>query len=140
MGTKSMKKKKTKRVNPRTDSIIGYKKVVVDDRDYILKLKIPAAAKRVFPRGLEQKARAEYCYVLDAWISGLKTNAYGDTTWKKTKKKYFLHVPYAGPDTNGYFEYRMGKKIVPHDYDGNGLVECGAGINFFLDIQKAKDY
>ena len=89
--------------------LIGYKKL---GNGAIVKLRIPAAAKRVNTYG-SRKCRAEYAIVL----SGEGVAMYDNKT-----------------------RYTEGKRVIPDRYDPDPTIECSHGINFFITEQEAKDY
>ena len=89
--------------------LIGYKKL----RDgVIVKLRIPAAAKRVNAYG-SRKCRAEYAIVL----SGEGVAMHDNRT-----------------------QYTKGKRVIPDRYDPDPTIECSHGIHFFITEQEAKDF
>jgi hypothetical protein len=115
---------------PKGDLIV-YKKVNNADllsdhiRGYILKLKIPAKAKRT--RSLaSNKCRAEFAKVI-AW------RRLGDSQWKTTPKS-FRSIN----DDN--FVYKMGEIAKPDSYDPDICLDCTNGIHFFVNESDAANY
>ena len=91
--------------------IIGYKKL---KNNVICKLKIPAKARRV--GGIvSRKCRAEFAVVLE-----------GEG---KSLTKHFSEVV-----------YKVGERVKPNKFDANPLVECSAGIHFFLTREEADKF
>jgi hypothetical protein len=121
-----------------TGKLVGYKKIKVRNNKtgnceiYILEMEIPAKAKRVFPRGMDGKARAEFVRVSRAW------RQYGGGSLKAaTGKRTFNHRGFhdARPLT-----YIIGKIIRPDRFDDNPSNDCSKGINFFLSKATAERY
>ncbi len=79
----------------------------------IAKLLIPKEAKRV--NATSRKCRAEFAIVLDC-----------------PAKATSLHDP--------SFKYKIGEKIIPHNFDENRWNECSGGIHFFLTKEEAEEY
>ena len=79
----------------------------------IAKLLIPKEAKRV--NATSRKCRAEFAIVLDC-----------------PAKATSLHDP--------SFRYKIGEKIIPHNFDENRWNECSGGIHFFLTKEEAEEY
>jgi hypothetical protein len=99
------------RILPEGD-LIGWKKC---SGGVIVKLKIPAAAKRSHACG--RKCRAEYAKVLA--IEGAK----------KAKSQ---HDP--------SFTYKVGKTVKPADWCDDWREECAGGIHFFITRIEAENY
>jgi hypothetical protein len=101
----------TRTIVPEGDLIV-WKKIYKRGKFIICKLKIPADAKRV--GGLiGRKCRAEFAIVLDG-------------------EGYSSH--------DNSFEYKVGKTVIPHEFDPNPMVECSGGIHFFLTKEEAEAY
>lgn len=100
--------------------LIGWKKCMINDINVpagttgIVKLLIPAAAKKVTPYG-ENKHRAEYAVVLEAPANAV--------SWY-----------------NSDFKYIEGHTIKPDSFDGNLWRTCTYGIHFFLTREEAVNY
>ena len=93
--------------------LIGWKKC---SNDVIVKLRIPADAKRSHAFG--RKCRAEYAYVIE--IFGAKegvTSTHGPRTL-----------------------YRVGERITPDSFDDDWMNECSHGIHFFITRAEAEAY
>jgi len=106
---------------PEGGAFIAWKKGHNDDGGCLIKLEIPAKAKRHNSLG-GRKCRAEFARVLD--IRNSKGN--------KIKE--------CGGTHNNRFIYRVGETVIPDKYDPNPLVECSNGIHFFISQQEAKDW
>jgi len=79
----------------------------------IAKLLIPKEAKRV--NATSRKCRAEFAIVLDCPAEATS-----------------LHDP--------SFKYKIGEKIISHNFDENRWNECSGGIHFFLTKEEAEEY
>jgi hypothetical protein len=93
--------------------LIGWKKCL---GDVLVKLRIPAAAKRSHAFG--RKCRAEYVEVLE--VIG------ADVGVTRTR----------GPQT----EYRVGETVRPDSWDDDWMNECSHGIHFFITRAEAEAY
>jgi len=100
------------RILPAGD-LIGWKKCL---GDVLVKLRIPAAAKRSHAFG--RKCRAEYVEVLE--VIGADVGV--------------THIH--GPQT----EYRVGEIVRPDSWDDDWMNECSHGIHFFLTKIEAENY
>ena len=93
--------------------LIGWKKC---NNGVIVKLKIPAAAKRSHAFG--RKCRAEYAEVLEIFGGDRAiTSAHGPLT-----------------------EYIVGKTVYPDSFDDDWTKECAPGIHFFITRTEAENY
>lgn len=103
---------------PETGSFIGWKKVGwKKSGEYIVKLEIPADAKR--SSATTNKCRASMAKVLEIQnIDG--TNA--DVTEIMTDRCWF---------------YKVGEMVYPDSWDDNRWNECSHGIHFFMTREKA---
>lgn len=102
---------------PEHGLFIGYKLV----HDYLIKLEIPASAKRSSATG--RQCRCSKAKVLEI------TNI---TSGRKIKSIY---------NKNQYgAEYTIGEMVYPDSYDNNRWNECSHGIHFFITKQEALDY
>jgi hypothetical protein len=99
------------RILPEGD-LIGWKKC---RNDVIVKLKIPATAKRSHAFG--RKCRAEFADVLE--VVGAKEGI-------------------SGNDPNTI--YRVGETVKPDSFDENWQDECSNGIHFFITREEAEAY
>jgi len=100
------------RILPAGD-LIGWKKCL---GDVLVKLRIPAAAKRSHAFG--RKCRAEYVEVLE--VIGADVG---------------VTLNY-GPQT----EYRVGEIVWPDSWDDDWMNECSHGIHFFITEAEARAY
>jgi uncharacterized protein YjbI with pentapeptide repeats len=99
------------RILPEGD-LIGWKKC---ESDVIVKLRIPAEAKRSHAFG--RKCRAEYADVLEV-IGG--------------EVGISMH--------DGQTKYEAGQRVVPDKFDENWVEECSSGIHFFITKAEAEAY
>lgn len=104
-------------VVPPEGSFIAWKK---GREDSIIKLKIPAGAKRLTALN-SRKCRAESATVLGIWRGG-----------RKVKQCVGLH------DSN--FVYEVGKTMLPDSFDDDPRVECSHGIHFFITREEAETW
>lgn len=93
-------------------TLIGWKKC---ENDVIVKLKIPARAKRSNATG--RKCRAEYVKVM---------KVYGAADGVSRRAKNVI--------------YRKGEIVKCDKWEENRWKECGGGIHFFLTRQEAENY
>ena len=103
---------------PEEGSFIAYKKA----RGYIVKLKIPAGAKR--SSATTRKCRCNKAIVLDIQNPD-GTKAYMDSVRSDYCKDFF---------------YRIGETVKVDDFDDNRWNECSTGIHFFMNRQDAVNY
>jgi len=97
--------------------IIGWKKCsktdsILDGNNVLVKLKIPANARRTNATG--RRCRAEFAEVLDAGPAG---------------------IAYSFWDPN--FVYRTGETAYCDVWQTNRWIECGGGIHFFITSEEA---
>ena len=102
---------------PEKGSFIAWKKV----RNYLIKLKIPADAKR--SSATTKKCRCDKALVLD--IENLRTGKH---------PKRIVNYNYCE------CVYKVGKMVYPDWFDENRWHECSYGIHFFVDMQDAVNY
>ena len=108
---------------PSDGSFVGWKKVVNNGRIYIIKLQIPASAKRC--SATTRKCRAEYVKVLGIYDElKRKMKVTKVTNWK------FSHRTI----------YEVGKITRPDFFDTDRWNECSHGIHFFVDFEDAVNY
>ena len=93
-------------------AIIGWKKC---DADVIVKLLIPADAKRSHAFG--RKCRAEYADCLE--VIGAEVGI---------------------SQHDGETEYRAGSRITPHDWSDDWRKECAGGIHFYITREEAEEH
>lgn len=127
---------------PKSGSFVAWKKVWVcvgiskytDHERFlyqaILKLRIPARAKRVMCRydNLFRKCRAERAFV---------EGVYSNTSGRKIKlpKNHKLRSCW-----DPRFAYEIGKKVEPVSYDPSEYEICTPGIHFFMTKREAQSY
>ena len=107
---------------PQEGSFTAFKKVAGEKTALILKIRVPADAKRSSADGNKcrcSKAKAIALYNLDG------------TPSKETK---------ARSQKDGYFVYELGKISVPDSFDEDRWDECSHGIHFFMSFEEARDY
>ena len=112
---------------PKEGSFIGWKKCVLPnnddfDEEYIVKLEIPADAKRC--SGTDRKCRCSKAKVLEIQnIDGTIAN-----------------IDYVYSEYNNCFSYSRNKIVYADSFDNRFWVECSHGIHFFMNRQDAVDY
>jgi hypothetical protein len=99
------------RILPEGD-LIGWKKCY---SGVVVKLKIPAAAKRSHAFG--RKCRAEFVEVLEVIGAEVGISNHNNST-----------------------VYRVGETVRPDSFDENWQDECSNGIHFFITREEAEDY
>lgn len=106
-------------VCPEKGEFVGFKKC----NDYIIKLLIPADAKR--SSSITKKCRASYAKVLSI------TSLSGDTvnTDNVTNTTYAPSIV-----------YKVGEFVYPDSFDENRWNECSHGIHFFMTRKEAVEY
>jgi hypothetical protein len=111
---------------PTEGSFIAWKQVWSNYGYYVLKLLVPAEARRVTPYVQNnRKCRVSKVHVLAA---------YSAETGRKTKRTEF----YSGRDCN--FTYKVGGVSKEPKFDGSRQKICTSGIHVFLTKQEAMDY
>ena len=119
--------------NPTKGKIYGYKKVrskYYNGNEFILMLEIGAKTRRHFPEGLSGKARCEKAKVVRVWTVDKNGKL------QKSSVKEIEHCCYHGALR---FKYTLGKVAIADGFDARPN-DCGAGINFFLNVKQAKEY
>ena len=107
---------------PEEGSFIGFKKAVYADKNYIVKLEIPADALR--SSATSRKCRCNKAKVLEIQnIDGSKVN---------------IDVVHSTYDPS--FQYKTGQIVEEPKYDNNRFNECSKGIHFFINRQEAVEY
>ena len=109
---------------PTDGDFIGWKKVNYGEKCYLVKLMVPADAKRCSSTG--RKCRCSKALVLD--ISLLVDGK------EAGKEKNVINNNYV-PTL-----YEVGKVVEPDSFDENRFRECSHGIHFFIDRQEAINY
>ena len=109
---------------PTDGDFIGWKKVNYGEKYYLVKLMVPADAKRCSSTG--RKCRCSKALVLD--ISLLVDGK------EAGKEKNVINNNYV-PTL-----YEVGKVVEPDSFDENRFRECSHGIHFFIDRQEAINY
>lgn len=107
---------------PKEGSFIGWKKCIFNRYPYIVKLEIPADAKRSSSTGI--KCRCDKAKVLEIQnLDGTPIN---------------LACVYSFYNIN--FRYEVGEIIYPNSFDDRYWIECSHGIHFFMNRQDAVMY
>lgn len=107
---------------PEEGSFIGFKKAVYGDKDYIVKLEIPADALR--SSATSRKCRCNKAKVLEIQnVDGSKA------------KIDVVHSTY-----DSLFQYKAGQIVEEPNFDDNRFNECSKGIHFFINRQEAVNY
>ena len=109
-------------VCPEEDAFIGWKKAEVEGKKVIVKLEIPASAKRSSATSRKcrcDKAKVREIYNLDGAVA-------------KERKCYSRY--------DNSFIYEVGKTVKADDFDEDRWSECSRGIHFFINRQEAIDY
>lgn len=106
---------------PEEGSFTGFKKAYWNGTPVIVKLQIPADAKR--SSATNRKCRCNKAKVLS--ITGLQ----GIAEFQKAHSRY-----------DNDFIYEVGKTVIVDDYDDNRWNECSTGIHFFVTRKEAVDY
>ena len=109
-------------VCPEEGEFIGWKKAEVKGKKVIVKLEIPASAKR--SSATSRKCRCDKAKVLEIY--------YLDGTIAKGRKCYSSY--------NNDFVYEVGKTVKVDDFNEDRWNECSTGIHFFMNRQEAIDY
>ena len=106
-------------VCPEEGSFIGFKKAVYGDKDYIVKLEIPADALR--SSATSRKCRCNKAKVLEIQnVDGSKANI------------DVVHSTY-----DSLFQYKAGQIVEEPNFDDNRFNECSKGIHFFINRHEA---
>lgn len=108
---------------PTEGSFIGWKKVEHGYYKYLIKLQIPASAKR--SSAMSNKCRCSKAKVLG--IYDLKGN--------KLRISSVTNFAYCNETV-----YEVGKMVYPDSFDEDRMNECSNGIHFFINKQEAIDY
>ena len=107
---------------PSDGTFIGWKKVKDGDYRFLVKLQIPAEAKRSSATGT--KCRCDRALVLE--ITDLEDEGH--------KVECCVNVSYDRT------EYKVGEMVYPDSFDDDRWNECSHGIHFFINKQEAIDY
>ena len=108
---------------PETGSFTAYKNAVAEDGNVIVKLLIPASAKRTSATG--RKCRADKAKV----IAILNT----DRTKSELTEAFSRH--------DGEFVYKVGEYVEPKEpFCEDRWNECSSGIHFFITFDEAVNY
>jgi hypothetical protein len=105
-------------------SIVAWKKVNSDNGEKILRLEIPADARRLNAPG-SRKCRAEYAIVCAVFNMGGEQIEYGGRLSSKHSDSY---------------TYTVGNEARPDVFDDDAFKECAPGIHFFITFEEARDY
>ena len=109
-------------VCPEEGKFIGWKKAEVEGEYVIVKLEIPASAKR--SSAASRKCRCNKAKVLEIYNL--------DGTVAKERKCYSSY--------NNDFIYEVGKTVKVDDFNEDRWNECSQGIHFFINRQEAINY
>lgn len=109
-------------VCPEEGAFIGWKQAKVEGRYIIVKLEIPASAKR--SSATTRKCRCDKAKVLEIYNF--------DRTVAEERKCYSHY--------DNSFIYEVGKIVKVDDFDEDRWNECSRGIHFFMSRQEAIDY
>ena len=109
-------------VCPEEGAFIGWKKAKTKRRYVIVKLEIPASAKR--SSATSRKCRCDKAKVLEIYNL--------DGAVSEERKCY--------SSRNDSFIYEVGKIVKVDDFDEDRWNECSQGIHFFINRQEAVDY
>lgn len=107
---------------PEEGAFIGWKKARIADKSVVVKLSIPASAKR--SSATSRKCRCNKAKVLEIYNL--------DGTVAEERKCYSTF------DKN--FIYEVGKMVKVNDFDDDRWNECSHGIHFFINRQEAINY
>ena len=107
---------------PSDGAFIGWKKVYDQATYFLVKLEIPAEAKRSSSTG--RKCRCDRALVLE--ITDLEDEGH--------KVESCVNVSYERT------EYKVGEMVYPDSFDDDRWNECSHGIHFFINKQEAIDY
>ena len=109
-------------VCPEEGAFIGWKQAKVEGRYVIVKLEIPASAKRSSATSRKcrcDKAKVREIYNFDGVVA-------------KERECYSSY--------DNSFIYEVGKTVKVDDFDEDRWNECSRGIHFFMNRQEAIDY
>ena len=109
-------------VCPEEGAFIGWKQAKVEGRYVIVKLEIPASAKR--SSATSRKCRCDKAKVLEIYNF--------DGTVAEERECYASY--------DNSFIYEVGKTVKVDDFDEDRWNECSRGIHFFMNRQEAIDY
>lgn len=109
-------------VCPEEGAFIGWKQAKVERSYVIVKLEIPASAKR--SSATSRKCRCDKAKVLEIYNF--------DGTVAKERECY--------SHRDNSFIYKVGKTVKVDDFDEDRWNECSRGIHFFMSRQEAIDY
>ena len=109
-------------VCPEEGAFIGWKQAKVEGRNVIVKLEIPASAKR--SSATTRKCRCSEAKVLEIYNL--------DGAVSEERKCYSSY--------DNSFIYEVGKTVKIDDFDEDRWSECSQGIHFFINRQEAIDY
>lgn len=112
---------------PSDGAFIGWKKIFLDNNKQILiKLKIPEDAKRTSAGDSSRKCRCDKAKVLE--ITDIET---GEHLHKVTDER---------TSTREKLDYIVGETVCPNSFDENRWDLCARGIHFFINKQDVIDY
>ena len=108
---------------PSDGAFIGWKKVKSLSSSYLVKLEIPADAKRC--SATTQKCRCDKAKVLDIVEIG-------------NEERHIEEILNTSQEVE--LLYKVGEMVYPDSFDENRWHECSHGIHFFIDKQDAINY
>ena len=111
-------------VCPEEGAFIGWKKAEISKKQMLVKLSIPASAKRSSSTSTSRKCRCNKAKVLEIYNL--------DGTVAEERECYSSY------DKN--FIYEVGKTVKVDDFDEDRWKECTQGIHFFMNRQEAINY
>ena len=111
-------------VCPEEGDFIGWKKAEISKKQMLVKLSIPASAKRSSSTSTSRKCRCNKAKVLEIYNL--------DGTVAEERECYSSY------DKN--FIYEVGKTVKVDDFDEDRWKECTQGIHFFMNRQEAINY
>ena len=106
---------------PEEGAFIGWKKAYKNQTEYLVKLEIPADAKRSSATG--RKCRCDKANVLEVYTMDGKV------------AEETVHSNY-----NANFMYQKGQTVSVDNFEEDRWMECAPGIHFFITKQEAIDY
>ena len=109
-------------VCPEEGAFIGWKKAEISEKQMVVKLSIPASAKRL--SSTSRKCRCNKAKVLEIYNL--------DGTVAEERECYSSY------DKN--FIYEVGKTVKVDDFNEDRWKECTQGIHFFMNRQEAINY
>jgi uncharacterized protein YjbI with pentapeptide repeats len=106
---------------PEEGAFIGWKKAYKNNTEYLVKLEIPADAKR--SSATSRKCRCDKANVLEVYTMD---------------SKVVEETVHSGRDAD--FMYQKGQTVSVDNFEEDRWMECAPGIHFFITKQEAIDY